>query len=162
MGDPSRTGSSTGMYPFGEPSLDSTCLAPPQSSEIPFCGQIFLLTFLSGGYLINGVDLTAHLSIPLNCTWNSREKAKVNEFRENLKTIWKSSVPEFKKICESSVVDEVVREERDSETFLTPEKISDRISEWYIGRFLIARKWDMMKSGELFVNAMKWRKEDVS
>lgn len=34
-------------------------------------------------------------------------------------------------------------------------------TDWYLSRFLIARKWDMAKATELFNNAMKWREEEV-
>jgi hypothetical protein len=44
------------------------------------------------------------------------------------------------------------------------EKCKDYIrpehSDWYLSRFLIARKWDMSKSVELFCNAMKWREAE--
>lgn len=46
------------------------------------------------------------------------------------------------------------------------EKCGDKVkpghSDWYLARFLIARKWDMGKATELFINAMKWREEEVS
>jgi len=37
---------------------------------------------------------------------------------------------------------------------------TEQHSDWYLGRFLIARKWSMDAALELFVNAMKWRKEE--
>jgi len=42
----------------------------------------------------------------------------------------------------------------------TAKYIKPEHSDYYIGRFLIARKWDMSKSTELFINAMKWREEE--
>jgi len=40
------------------------------------------------------------------------------------------------------------------------EYVKPEHSDYYLGRFLIARKWDMDKSVELFINAMKWRIEE--
>jgi hypothetical protein len=35
-------------------------------------------------------------------------------------------------------------------------------SDWYLSRFLVARRWDVTRATELFITAMKWRKEEVS
>lgn len=40
-------------------------------------------------------------------------------------------------------------------------KCTDSVTDYYISRFLVARKWDMKKSVDLFDGAIKWREDKV-
>lgn len=77
------------------------------------------------GKSVNGVDLTAHLPVPLYATWTDKERGLIKDFREKAGK-W----------------------------------VKPTHSDYYLGRFLIARKWDLNKSTDLFINAMKWREDE--
>jgi len=75
--------------------------------------------------VINGVDLTHTLPTPLWVTFDDKQKAQIQEFKEIVK-----------------------------------EHIKPDHTDFYFTRFLVARKWDMKLSTELFINAMKVRESE--